>query len=1580
MLDENFRSRLRKFILELRRRKVIRASIAYVVVGAGIAEGAESFLPALGAPSWAPNMVAVVVVLGFPIAMALAWAFDIVSDDGGQAASKSDSSVEGAGNSGQLLSATQLEGERLFHYDIRECLGIGGMGVVYRAQDTRLDRPVALKVLSDHLLADGDAQERFLVEARAAAALDHPNIGAVHEVAETDDGRVYIAMQYYEGDTVRHRIDQGPVPLPDALDIAVQTCRGLASAAQRGIIHRDIKPANLILTGDGAVKIVDFGLAKYAGTALTRRGARLGTVDYASPEQSRGDAVDQRTDIWSLGVVLYEMLSGTQPFRAGSDHAVVNAILTSRPESLSSLVPALPHGVVSVVERAMQKDPDRRYPDCAAFLKDLEQLQADPSCQVSLDSTPTLPAEGERRRVTVIACSIGGFDTLLESLHPDEAESALRELRAKIRSIAEDYGGVMNEFSEDNCIVLFGVPITHEDDLLRTVRAALEIRTYATGRSGLVESIALSLAVGSEQVAIRATDSGERRYRVGGTVISQTLHLARVASAGDILLGAELARAVKPFIATEQRAEVELTPGEPPSKTVAVLGESAHDGRLLASVPGVLTEFVGRSHELATLARALQETESGAGRLVTVIGDVGVGKTRLLLEFWKTLGDQLIRCTVGRCRERGMLTPLLPFIDSVKDMLGLAKTLPDNAHDNVVAKMRDLAPELETFIPAILHVLSIDSERYALPSYLEGEDLQAALAEALISVFTLGAAGNPLVMILEDWHWADEGSTEVLHRLKEMLSAYPLLVVVTSRPTQTGQSAVPTGDIHLELAPLGAEPAMGMLMSACSGARIPDDIAELIGEKTGGNPFFIEELCRMLLESGTLVIENNEVHIAGSVDRLVIPDTIEAALKSRLDRLDPEAREVLRCAAVIGRQFGFGLLSRVVPSPARLEAALESLRVGGHIQRTGLAPEPTYRFKHALTQDVTYASLLERQRMERHAQVGHAIEELYAENTEEQSSRLAAHFAAAKDWDKAIHYGLAAAARAESLWRLPETVETLVRTRGWIERSDKGAAERAGILVPLLLDLERHLEKLGRRNEQQSVIDDLRGLLCGGEPTHELGEVYLREGDLATLLDDYAAAEKLLNQALETAEQVDDANLRGRVVRSFGHLRWRQGNYEAAVPWLEQAIEHARRVDDTSRLIVDLLNLGRAVRRLDDWDRAKDIGEEALELANKTGNPVGQSYSYNYMGHLLRAMGRPNEAIEAFQEGRRLAQKARIPAREAFNTSAAAAILLEQGRLDEGLATYEDTVQLARRAHRADLLARSLILLAEALVNCGRPHEAVPHFDEAVAVLRRIGNEEPLASALTQLATAQQRAGLPTAEASWRQVVELQERLGDKVAVMAALERLAGLRRHADRSESHWMFRRALSLACELNDKWTEARIRNSLALLAWQFGELAESEKQYSKAAAILRNEDDRQELGIVLNGLGAVLTTLDRPSEAQKVLEEALATNREYEQASAEADSLAALGAAANAAGDLESAADWYQQCVEWRRKLGDRAGEGWALQRLGQVSRQAGDRQKAGAYASAALAIGRETGDKELETLATGLQSLGPAPESD
>jgi len=263
-------------------------------------------------------------------------------------------------------------GDQIAHFRIVERLGGGGMGVVYKAVDVHLGRTVALKFLPPHLDADDEAKQRFVQEARAASALDHPNICAVYEIGETSTGQLFIAMACYDGLTLKQKIEDGPLPISEAVGLVVQVAEGLRRAHEAGIVHRDIKPANVIVTDRGQVRIVDFGLAKVIGdTDLTRERATRGTIAYMSPEQTRGSDVDARTDIWSLGVLLYEMLTGQRPFRGKSDEALIYAIRHDDPRPMRDVRAEVTHGLEALVRRCLDKEQTTRYRSAGELLADL---------------------------------------------------------------------------------------------------------------------------------------------------------------------------------------------------------------------------------------------------------------------------------------------------------------------------------------------------------------------------------------------------------------------------------------------------------------------------------------------------------------------------------------------------------------------------------------------------------------------------------------------------------------------------------------------------------------------------------------------------------------------------------------------------------------------------------------------------------------------------------------------------------------------------------------------------------------------------------------------------------------------------------------------------------------------------------------------------------------------------------------------------------------------------------------------------------------------------------------------------------
>ncbi|NUO80914.1 protein kinase [candidate division KSB1 bacterium] len=304
-------------------------------------------------------------------------------------------------------------GEAISHYKILEHLGQGGMGVVYKAQDLKLDRCVALKFLPPHLSENEEEKKRFIHEAKAASALDHPNLCTIYEIDETNEGRMFIAMAYYEGETLRQKVSSNQLSVTGVIEIAMQITQGLAKAHAHGIVHRDLKPENVIITKEGVAKIVDFGLAKLTGhTRLTKDGATKGTAAYMSPEQARGEDTDHRTDIWSLGVVMYEMLTGQLPFKGEKEPAVIYGILTKDPKPVTEWRHETPIALEQVINRAMAKDAEERYQRAEEILEELKILQQQPEAGHA-EKRRTFSRRGIKRTRAYRYAGIAGLLVLL---------------------------------------------------------------------------------------------------------------------------------------------------------------------------------------------------------------------------------------------------------------------------------------------------------------------------------------------------------------------------------------------------------------------------------------------------------------------------------------------------------------------------------------------------------------------------------------------------------------------------------------------------------------------------------------------------------------------------------------------------------------------------------------------------------------------------------------------------------------------------------------------------------------------------------------------------------------------------------------------------------------------------------------------------------------------------------------------------------------------------------------------------------------------------------------------------------------
>jgi len=1459
------------------------------------------------------------------------------------------------------LATLDWQGRRVAQYTVLEALGAGAMGRVYKARDERLGRYVALKFLPAHLGEEPNAKRRFLLEARAAAALDHPNICTVHEIGATKDGQQFIAMTLYDGETLQARLTRGPLGLGDVVAITLQIANGLAKAHEHGVIHRDVKPSNIMLLADGTVKILDFGIARIEDvSAAAQDGKALGTVAYMSPEQARGDAVDMRTDIWSLGVVLYEMLAGVRPFRGDNTQELTHQVLTTEPQSFGTLRTGLPAAMTVLLSNALAKRPGERYASMAQMAEDLAALtfanrwplpvarRADTTPAAECVDDGTLSTSGERRRAAVLVSILPDYVSLIEQLTPRKLEEFAARLRDIAAEAAHRHGGLVNRASDEEIVCVFGIPVAHDDDDLRAVRAAVELHAQVqelskTAGGDLPLALRLQSGVHSGRLIARRFTEGPDRYDVKGSAAQVAARLAALAPRDAILVSPECQRLVAPFMETVPYESFVLHADTAPTTAHRVVGESGLQTRLEAAEREGLTPYTGRRAELTNLESLFAQTRTGCGQIVFVVGEAGVGKSRLLHEFRTRIVDTGARVLPARCRSYGGIPPYLPFIEILKAGLGLNEDARPFNVEAVAAGIRAIDPSLEPFVPLYLHILAIPAEAYPLPRHFRGDHLQSAVPEALAAILTQLVADGPRVFLLEDWHWSDAGSRETLRRLAEIVASHALLVVVTSRPDERSLVEVSRSEARLDLTPLDFDNSVVIMRGVLRVQHVSNELARRLFERTGGNPFFLEEMCRALLEQGSVAARDGEGVAAEGIGTLRLPDTVQAVIRTRLDGLGRQALELLRVASVVGRDFSLEPLIEVLGSEADPLPALERLVVAGLIQQTGLVPERSYRFKHVLTQEVTYDSLLEHQRRSLHELVGYAMERTRAGGSDEQAELLAHHFSRAEAWALAVRYGRRAADRASALSQFADALVALDRVRDWVMRLREDD-ERSDLLADVLLQQERLCETLGERGRQEQIVDELISQLAPRGASERLAQVYLRKGDLATLLRHFDAADRALTTALRICRERNDTTLEHTALRSMGLLRWHEGRHAEALVITESALVIDRERGNGLALAVDLANRGIILKSMGDYPRALASLEEALAMPSMAQDPATQVYALHDVANVHRSLGNVAGALEYLERANAIARNHLLPIQRSFHLMAIAHVLLQRSQIEESLKTYKEAVALSRRARHADGLVQALRALGELLCGLGRDAEAAPCLEEAAALFGQLGDRAGQVEMWTRRASLLERTDTTAAETAWNEVRALRARLGDTRGELEALEGIAraARRRCTTAAEAIPYAEAALTLACTLGERHREAALCNTLGILEWESGHYPQALRHYEQTLSLVRELGNRAHEGLALNSIAVTLVRLNRHEEARTVLEESIRLNRETGEQLLEAHALAALGDVWRAMSRFTAARECYEQSLGLRRVLGDRPGEGHLLQRLEDLCKKMTEQQ--------------------------------------
>ena len=629
--------------------------------------------------------------------------------------------------------------------------------------------------------------------------------------------------------------------------------------------------------------------------------------------------------------------------------------------------------------------------------------------------------EGERKQVTVLFADLKGSMELLADRDPEDARKLLDPVLEHMMDAVHRYEGTVNQVMGDGIMALFGAPLAHEDHAVRACYAALRMQElvmrYAEeARHAHGVNVQIRVGLNSGEVVVRSIGSD---LHMDYTAVGQTTHLAgrmeQLASPGSILLTRSTLELVEGFVAVKALGPVPVKGLADPVEVYEVTGAGPARTRLQAGARRGLTRFVGRDPELEQLRRAQQLAGDGHGQVVAVVGEAGVGKSRLVHEFSHSHRLQGWRVLESASVSYGKATSYLPVIDLLKGYFKIQdRDDLREIREKVTGKLLTLDRTLEPTLPGLLALLDVPVDDAAWQTLAPAARRQRTL-DAVKGLLLREAREQPLLVIFEDLHWIDSETQALLDGLVESLGSARLLLLVDYRPEYQHAWGSKTSYGQLRLDALPAESA-GELLDALLGedpGLAP--LKQLLVKR--GNPFFLEETVRTLVETKALAGERGRYRLTHPVQAIQVPPTVQVMLAARIDRLLPEDKRLLQTASVVGKNVPFALLQAIADLPDEaLRRGLDHLRAAEFLYETGLYPNPEYSFTHALTQDVTYGGLLQERRHELHARIVEAIETLHADRLGEHIERLAHHAGRAQLREKAVDYlrqaGLKAAARS----------------------------------------------------------------------------------------------------------------------------------------------------------------------------------------------------------------------------------------------------------------------------------------------------------------------------------------------------------------------------------------------------------------------------------------------------------------------------------------------------------------------------------------------------------------------------------------
>jgi class 3 adenylate cyclase/tetratricopeptide (TPR) repeat protein len=980
--------------------------------------------------------------------------------------------------------------------------------------------------------------------------------------------------------------------------------------------------------------------------------------------------------------------------------------------------------------------------------------------------------EGERKQVTVLFADLKGSMELLADRDPEEARALLDPVLERMIEAVHRYEGTVNQVMGDGIMALFGAPIAQEDHAVRACYAALRmqegIRRFGEElfRTRGLPSVQIRVGLNSGEVVVGAI-GGDLRMEY--TAVGLTTHLAarmeQVALPGTIRLTAETLRAVEGFVQVRALGAIPVKGLEQPVEVYELTGAGAARSRLQAAASRGLTRFVGRQSEIATLTQALQRAGEGHGEVIALVGDPGVGKSRLVWEFIHSHRLERWLVLESASVSYGKASAWRPVIDLLKSYFRIEERDDGRSmREKAAGKLLMLDRKLEPLLTPLLALLEAPLEDPQWDSLDPGQR-RLRILDACKGLLLREAQVQPLVLVFEDLHWIDHETQAFLDLFVDSLPAAPILLLVNYRPEYQHRWGVKSYYAQVRVDPLAVESAEELLDALLGKDASLAPLRKLLIERTARNALFLEESVRALVESGVLAGGPGAYQLTRAADSIEVPPTVQAILAARIDRLSPENKQLLQTAAVIGKDVPYPLLEAIAGLPEELlRQRLANLQTAEFLYEASLFPDLEYTFKHALTHEVAYGSVLQERRKLLHQRILEAMEQQYADRVGEHVERLAQHAFRAEVWDRAVQHlrraaikALKRAAHREAAAAFEQALAALTHLP-----AQSGALEQA---IDLRLGLRAILHPLG---ELKRIFDHLQEAETLARALGDQRRLARIDAELTysfIAAGDYSRAVETTERALALAVATNEISAQ---LTANNHLFWannHQGNYRRAVEFSERNV---------ALLGGDLSGVPRGVQiyfsatartyaafplsELGDFAEAISCIEAGLRVAEEGKQAFGRADIGAVTGHLHLRRGNLDEAIRVLEPALELCRSADVRFDLPLVAYRLGSTYALSGRVSEGIRLLEEALEEAVSIGINNYRSQIESCLSEAYLLAGKVGHATDLASRAIE-RARAQNERGVTAwtlrGLAEIACQKEARDLTSAEAHYRQALAL---------------------------------------------------------------------------------------------------------------------------------------------------------------------------------------------------------------------------------